>query len=420
MESILIRSVLVLYPDSPWNGKKVDVLLERGKIKAIKDKGKIAHQGKTLSGKDQVLVPGFFDMHANFGEPGMETKEDMQTGCQAALHGGFTGLALAPNTRPALHSKAEIKYIRNLAKDQVPEVYPIGAISKDRAGKDLAELYDMQQNGAVAFSDGNHAIQQAELMSRSLLYCKGFGGLIIAYADDTSLSGNAKMNEGLTSTLLGMKGMPSLSEEVMVARDLYLAEYNDAPIHFTTISTAGSVRLIKEAKKKGLQVTCDVAAHHLFLNETALSGYDSLYKVKPPLRTEADRKALIKGLKEGTIDAIVSQHTPHEQEYKQVEFEIAHFGMTGLQTAFSLACQCGLSLDMIVEKMAIRPREILKLPKGVFDTDAAADFILVNPDEIWIFEERINQSKSKNSPFLNKEMKGKVNFLAHKNQYFSF
>ena len=420
MENIVIHSVRVLYPGSPWNGKQVDVLLEKGKIKAIKAQGKIAHSGKTLSGKDQILIPGLFDMHVNFGEPGLETKEDMQTGCQAALYGGFTGIALVPNTRPALHSKAEIQYIRNLAKHQVPDVYPIGAISKDRKGKDLAELYDMQQHGAIAFSDGNQPVQQAELMSRSLLYCKGFGGLIIAYADDESLSGNAKMNEGLTSTLLGMKGIPALSEEVMVARDLYLAEYNEAPIHFTTISTAGSVRLIKEAKKKGLQVTCDVAVHHLLLNETVLQDYNSLYKVKPPLRTETDRKALLKGLKDGTIDAIVSQHTPEEEEYKEVEFEIAHFGMTGLQTAFSLACQSGLPLELIVEKMAVRPREILKLPLSEFDTGASADFILVNPDELWIFEEAINQSKSKNTPFLQQELKGRVNFLAYNNQYFSF
>lgn len=419
MESILIRSVRVQYPGSPWNGKQVNLLLKQGKIARIEQQEITGEDAREIDASGAVLMPGLFDMNVNFGEPGLETKEDMQTGCKAAIWGGFTGIALCPNTRPALHSKAEIQYIRNLSAQQAIGVYPVGAVSKDRNGKHLAELYDMQLSGAVAFSDGDHPIQQAELMSRSLLYCKGFDGLIIASAEDKTLSGNAQMNEGVMSTLLGMKGIPALSEEVMIARDLYLAQYNQAPIHFTTLSTAGAVELIRNAKKQGLPVTCDVAAHHLVLTETALDGYDSLYKVKPPLRTQTDRQALLEGLKDGTIDAIVSQHTPHEVEFKEVEFEIAAFGMIGLQTAFSLACQSGLSIETITEKMAIRPREILKLPLSQLEVGASPDFILVNPGEFWIFDETNNQSKSRNSPFLGQKLKGKINFLAINNRYFN-
>src|SRR5471030_553158 len=220
-----------------------------------------------------------------------------------------------PNTIPPVHSKAEIEYLMNKAKKNLVDVYPLGTISHKREGKDLAEMYDMYQSGAKAFTDGNQPVQDAGLMERALLYTQGFGALVLSYPEDTAIAGKAKVHEGEVSTLLGMKGIPSLAEELIVARDLYLAEYTGSAIHFSTISTERSVELIREAKRKELKVTCDVAAHHLVLTDEALLGFDSQYKVKPPLRTRDDVDALLKGLNDGTIDAIVTQHTPHEVEF---------------------------------------------------------------------------------------------------------
>jgi dihydroorotase len=281
----------------------------------------------------------------------------------------------------------------------------------------MAEMFDMQNSGAIAFSDGNKPVSNAGLMSRALLYTKSFNGLIFSYAEDQDIAAKGKMNEGVMSTFLGMKGNPSLAEELMVSRDLYLAEYNEARIHFSTISSHRSVDLIRKAKKAGVKVTCDVAAHHLVLSEDNLEGFDSQYKVKPPLRTKTDQKALIAGLKDGTIDAIVSQHTPHEIEFKDVEFEIASFGIIGLQTVLPLALKSGLSPEMIVEKLAISPRKLLGIAIPGFDLGISANFILINPTEKWTLNEKSNKSKSYNSPFMGQELTGKVNLVYNNEQY---
>ena len=339
--NLLIKSATISDPGSPFNQQVADVLIEKGQITKIAPN--INSDAESFDARGKYLSPGFFDLNCNIGELGLETKEDLQTGTQAAASGGFTGVALMPNTQPPVHSKAEIEYLMNRAKNNLVDVYPLGTISYKREGKDLAEMYDMYQSGAKAFTDGNRPVQDAGLMERALLYTKGFDALVLSYPEDTAIAGKAKVHEGEVSTLLGMKGIPSLAEELMVARDLYLAEYTGSRIHFSTISTERSVELIREAKKKGLQVTCDVAVHHLLLTDEALMGFDSQYKVKPPLRTQKDVKALLKGLKDGTIDAIVSQHTPHEVEFKNVEFEVAEYGMIGLQTAFATALEAGLS-----------------------------------------------------------------------------
>jgi dihydroorotase len=255
-------------------------------------------------------------------------------------------------------------------------------------------------------------------MERALLYTKGFDALVFSYPEDPAIAGKAKVNEGEVSTLLGMKGIPSLAEELIVARDLYLAEYTDSKIHFSTISTSRSVDLIKEAKKRGIKVTCDVAAHHLVLTDEALMGFDSLYKVKPPLRTQADVKALIKGLNDGTIDAIVSQHTPHEIEFKDVEFEVAEYGMIGLQTAFSLALKAGLSLETIVQKMAVNPRGILNVDVPAIGEGLAANFTIVDINAEWHYNRTNNLSTSSNSPFLGQKLKGKVLLTCNNNHVF--
>lgn len=421
MKNLLIQSATILDPRSKLNGKVSDVLVIDGKISETGRK--IASTGNTIkviNAKGQYLAPGFFDLNVNFGDPGFETKEDVSTGAATAAAGGFTGLALLPNTQPPVHSKAEVSYLVNRAKNNLVDIYPLGCISHNCEGKELAEMYDMQQSGAIAFTDGKKPLSNAGLMSRALLYTKSFDGLIFSYAEDQDIAGNAKMNEGVMSTFLGMKGNPSLAEELMVSRDLYLAGYNDARIHFSTISTASSVDLIRRAKKSGLKVTCDVAAHALVLTDDLLEGFDSNYKVKPPLRTKTDQKALIAGLKDGTIDAIVSQHTPHEIEFKNVEFENASYGITGLQTAFPLALKAGLSPELIVEKMSVNPRNILGLPNAVLETGNSGNFILFDTSEEWIFDESTNVSRSVNSPFMAEKLTGKIKLVYNNSQYVTF
>jgi len=378
----------------------------------------IETDAEVLEAEGCFVSPGFFDLNCNIGEPGLETKEDLYTGTKAAAAGGFTGIALMPNTIPPVHSKAEIEYIVNRSKKNLVDVYPLGAISYKREGKDLAEMYDMYLSGAKAFTDGNRPVQDAGLMERALLYAQGFDALVFSYPEDTAIAGKAKVNEGEISTLLGMKGIPSLAEELMIARDLYLAEYTGSKIHFSTISTTRSVELVREAKRKGLEVTCDVAVYHLLLTDEALVGFDSLYKVKPPLRTQDDVDALLAGLKDGTIDAIVTQHTPHEVEFKNVEFEVAEFGIIGLQTAFSLAIQAGLEPELIVQKLAISPREILGVDIPTVAEGKEANLVVLDPEGHWDYGKNNNRSKSYNSPFIGHNLKGKVLLTINNNQLY--
>ncbi|PWK79343.1 dihydroorotase [Mucilaginibacter oryzae] len=414
--NLLIKSATILDPGSSFHQQVADILIEDGVITRIADV--IDADAEIVDAEGKYISPGFFDLNCNIGELGLETKEDLASGTAAAAAGGYTGLALMPNTQPPVHSKAEVEYLRNRSKGNIVDVYPLGTISQKREGKDLAEMYDMYQSGAKAFTDGNRPVQDAGLMERALLYAQGFDALVISYPEDTAIAGKAKVNEGEISTLLGMKGIPSLAEELMVARDLYLAEYTVSRIHFTTISTARSVDLIREARRKGIEVTCDVAAHHLVLTDEALLGFDSLYKVKPPLRTADDVNALLKGLKDGTIDAIVSQHTPHEIEFKDVEFEVAEYGMVGLQTTLALALKAGLPVEMVVEKLAVNPREILGIEVPVIAEGEAANLVLFDTEAEWEYSAVANKSKSANSPFRGQTLKGKVLLTYNNNQIF--
>jgi dihydroorotase len=414
--NLLIKSATIIDPNSPFNNHVSDVLIEKGIISRIEPN--IESDAEVIEAEGCYISPGFFDLNCNIGEPGLETKEDLYTGTKVAAAGGFTGIALMPNTIPPVHSKAEIEYIVNRTKKNLVDVYPLGAISHKREGKDLAEMYDMYLSGAKAFTDGNRPVQDAGLMERALLYAQGFDALVFSYPEDIAIAGKAKVNEGEISTLLGMKGIPALAEELMIARDLYLAEYTGSQIHFSTISTTRSVELIREAKRKGLEVTCDVAVHHLVLTDEALLGFDSLYKVKPPLRTQDDVDALLLGLQDGTIDAIVSQHTPHEVEFKDVEFEVAEFGIISLQTTFALTIRAWLDIGLIVQKLAISPREILGVDIPVIALGKEANLVLVDTDGEWEFNRRNNRSKSYNSPFLGQTLTGKVLLTLNNNQLY--
>ena len=415
LQTILIKSCTVIDPQSPFNQKMLDVLITDGKITEIAQN--ISADALQIDGKGKFLAPGFFDMNTSIGEPGLETKEDFETGSKAAAAGGFTGLAVMPHNAPTTDSKSQVSYIINRAKGNLVDIFPYGTISQKREGKDISEMFDMKQTGAIAFSDGDQPVQDAGLMERALLYAKGFDALILSYPEDQSIAGKAKMNEGVMSTLLGMKGIPNLAEELMVIRDLYLAEYTGSKVHFSTISTAHAVELIAAAKAKGTQVTCDVAAHHLVLTEDVLFDFDSHYKVKPPLRTQNDVNALIKGLTDGVIDAVVSQHTPQEIEFKEVEFEIASYGIIGLQTVLPLLFKAGLNAAQIVNKLAIAPRQILGLTIPQIREGEQANLVLFNDAE-WLYNTENNYSKSANSPFLNQKLNGKVWLTCNNNQIY--
>jgi len=405
--NLLVKQVTIADPQSKFNKQQCDVRVVDGRIDSI---------GKLSAGKNEdvfdaegaFLTPGFFDLNCVAGDPGFETKEDIQSLTATAKAGGFTGLALLPQTSPVVQSKSQVEYIINKAKNNLTDVYPVGALSQNREAKELAELFDMQQAGAVAFSDGDRAIQDDGFMSRALQYAKGFDALVMVYPENKSIAGKSQINESKNSVLLGMKGLPALAEEMHIARDIFLAQYNDTKIHISNISTAGSVALIRKAKKDGVQISCDVTAHHLVFTEELLVDFDSNYKVKPPLRSKNDVKALIAGLKDGTIDAITSQHRPEEIEFKNVEFEIAHYGIIALQTVLPLLLRAGLDVNLLAEKLAINPRKLLNLPVPVVEEGQQANFTVFAADKKWVFDSKSNQSKSANSPLLGKELTGKV------------
>jgi dihydroorotase len=314
-----------------------------------------------------------------------------------------------PGTQPPIHTKAEIEYVKNKTAGNLVDVFPVGAITHHTEGKELSEMYDMYTAGAIAFSDDKKPVSDAGLLMRALLYAKNFKGLILAHCDEKTVSLNGQMNEGKTSTGLGLKGIPALAEEIMIARNLFLCEYTGGKIHFQSVSTAASVDLIRQAKKKGLKVTASVNAHHLALDDSALDDFDTNCKVNPPLRTKPDMDALKKGLADGTIDTITSDHSPEDEENKKVEFDYAAFGMIGLETSFALAnTYSNLKLNDLIKKFTASSREILGLAIPKIKEKEKANLTLFLPNKEWKFEEKNILSKSKNTPFIGQKLKGKI------------
>ena len=411
MANVLIKNGRVIDPVSKLDGKR-DILIVGDKIKSIKSR--VTSRGsRVIDAKGMLVLPGLIDMHTHLRDPGRPDKETIASGTRAAARGGFTSVCCMANTEPPIDNPAVVKYVRNKAETEgVVNVYPVAAVTKGLAGEALAEMGLMLEEGAVAFSDDGNSVMRADMMRRALEYARQFGVPVISHSEDKDLSQGGAMNESALSTAIGLPGIPALSEEVMVARDIRLAkEYGR--VHIAHVSSARSVELIRQAKRKGISVTCETCPHYFSLTEEAVMEYDTNAKVNPPLKAKGDVKAVMRGLKDGTIDCIATDHAPHNIEEKRVEFNLAAFGMIGLETALALVLTKlvnanVLTLKKAVEKMTAAPAKILNLNKGTLKIGADADLIIVDPKAEWRVDAKEFASKSRNTPFQGWELKGKV------------
>ncbi len=405
--NVLIKQAKIISPSSPFNGNIKDILIKDGKIASIS--ASITEKTDQVIEQDGLCVSiGWMDMFADFGDPGYEQKENIGSGAKAAAAGGFTDIMLIPNSKPVVDNKAQVEYIVQKAKELAINIHPLGAISKKTEGKDLAEMYDMRQSGAIAFSDGMYPVQNSGLVLKALQYVKSFDGTIIQIPDDTSIGANGLMNEGIISTQMGLPGKPILAEELMVARDLKLARYAGSKIHFTGITSPKSLDYITRSKESGIQVTCSITPYQAYFCDEDLQGYDTNLKLNPPLRTRADMMAIRKALLDGSIDCIASHHLPQHWDNKTCEFEYARHGMIALETMFAVLMSCGLSAEDFVQMQTINVRNIFGLSVPEIKEGKTASLTLFMPAEEFTFEENMIHSKSKNSPFIGKKLKGKV------------
>ncbi len=405
---IVLNAVEIIDSRSSLNGKKRNVHIKNGVIEAITTR-KISG-GKQYDTKGMLLSIGWIDLGAHFSDPGFEHKESLQSGRNLAMQSGFTGVAILPNTHPVVQSKNEISYLTNKNAGELTQILALAAVTSKNAGKELTEMIDLHHAGAVGFTDGLNPIWHTDIMLKSLQYLQKFEGLLINKPEDKMLTNFGSMHEGTVSTYLGLKGMPSLSEELVVQRDIKLLAYAGGRLHFHNISTAGSVDLIRKAKKDGLAVTCDVAIHQLKFDDSYLVEYDTNYKVNPPLRSKKDIAAMKKGIKDGTIDLIVSAHIPQDEESKNLEFDLADFGIINLQTFLpSLLESCqDIELQLLLETITVNPRNLLNLPLPSIEVGQKADLTLFDPNHSWQYTFENNLSQSKNSPLFGSEMVGKT------------
>ncbi len=406
MTNVILKQAKIIDPSSPFHLQTMDLKIENGTITAIEKEITNSTDFELVEVPNLHLSQGWMDPSVSFGEPGYEERETIENGLKLASKSGFTAVALQPNSNPVIDNQSQIRFVLDKARNQATTLYPIGALTRGSEGVDLAELFDMKNAGAIAFGDYKKALQNANLQKIALQYVQDFDGLVIAFCQDSSLKGSGIANEGIISTRLGLKGIPALAEELHVARNLFLLEYTGGKLHIPTISTQGSIKLIKEAKAKGLQVSCSVTVHNLVLIDEVLTGFDTRYKVSPPLREEATRKALIESVLDGTIDCITSDHNPLDIEHKKLEFDLAKDGTIGLESAFG-ALLTVLPLEVVVEKLTAT-KLVFNLKSNAIAVGNKADISLFNTDEDWTFTKKSIQSKSKNSAFLGQNMKGKV------------
>ena len=410
----IIRNATIIDAKSPFHNKTADILIADGCILKIENKIANSDNYQEIQFDNLHVSPGWFDSSVSLGEPGFEDRETIENGLVVAAKSGFTGIALQPNSFPIIDNQSQVHFVKSKSQGAVTELFPIGALTKESEGKDMAELFDMKNAGAIAFGDYNRSIENANLLKIALQYTQDFDGLVIAFAQDEKIKGNGVANEGIVSTRLGLKGIPNLAEELQVARNLFLLEYTGGKLHIPTISTAKSVALIQEAKAKGLQVSCSVAVHHLVLTDERLEEFDTRFKVSPPLRTETDRLALIEGVKNGTIDIITSDHNPIDIEHKKMDFDTAKSGTIGLESTFCSLLTV-LPIEIIIEKLTAA-RVIFGIENPSISEGAKANLSLFNPEGKSTFTSESILSKSKNSAFIGTEIKGKVYGIVNQNQ----
>jgi dihydroorotase len=420
---IILKNVRLVNPEQKINKDKTDILLKDGIILKIgelqKDEIKDAREFDLAN---KVVVPGFFDMHVHLREPGREDEETVISGCDSAANGGFTAVACMPNTEPAIDSAEVISLIKKQASSHLVDVYPIAAATVERKGEVISPIAELYEAGAIAFSDDGVAIKTASLLRRTLEYSKMYNLPIIEHCEDETLSGGS-MNEGLNSTMLGLPPVPSVSEDIIVMRDILMAEYTGGRVHIAHISTKNAVQMVRDAKKKGIKITAEVTPHHFTLTDDAVKSYDTNTKMNPPLRSREDVNAVIEGLKDGTIDCIASDHAPHSIEEKEKEFEYAPNGIIGLETELGLTFselyhKKILTLEQIVEKLAINPRKILNIPVPGFEVGQPANFTILDTEEIWTVDVAKFRSKSHNSPFDKHLLTGKAIGVINKRQMY--
>lgn len=411
---LIIREAKIIDSQSKYHNTVVDIQISGNTIEKM---------GTAISAPDnyeEITIPnlhisqGWFDSSVCFGEPGFEERETITQGLQVAAQSGFTSIALQPNTLPVVDNLAQVTFIKQKSNNLAVSCYPIGALTKNTEGNELAELYDMKNAGAIGFGDYAKNINNANLLKIALQYVQDFDGLVIAFSQEESIKGKGFVNEGITATRLGMKGIPLLSEEIIVARNLFLLEYTGGKLHIPTITSPKSAQLIKEAKAKGLQVSCSVAAHHLYLNDEVLSSFDTRYKVNPPLQSESTRKELLSFVLDGTIDCITSDHYPMDIEHKKMEFDWAKNGTIGLESAFGALHQL-LPITVVIEKLTAGKR-IFAIPNYPIEEGQPACLSFFNPDINWEFTTNNILSTSKNSAFLYQPMKGKALGIYNKGQ----
>ena len=404
---VLIKQVHIISPSSPFNGQTKDILISDGIIKKIADLIS-ENADQTIEQKGMCVSIGWMDVFADFGDPGHEFKESMETGAAAAAAGGITNVLLIPNTSPVVDNKSQVEYIVQKANGTAINIHPIGAVTKNAEGNTLSEMYDMHQSGAVAFGDGINSIQNSGLLLKALQYVKAFGGTVMQVPDDKNIGSGGLMNEGVISTQLGLPGKPAMAEELMVARDIKLARYAESKLHFTGVSTAKSLEYIKRAKEGGIQVTCSVTPYQLYFCDEDLQGYDTNLKVNPPLRTRDDMMAMRNAVNEGVIDCIASHHLPQDWDCKTCEFEYAKNGMLGLETMFAAVVTAGCAVEHFVQMQTVNARAIFGLPVPVIEEGTKASLTLFDPEASFVFDANMLRSKSANTPFTGKSLKGKV------------
>lgn len=418
--NVLLKSVKILHPDGTLDKSETDILIKDGIIAGIGSGLNAGSDTETFESKGAIVSIGWMDMKANFREPGYETMEGIENGVAAAANGGFTSVVLMPSTNPPVQSKADVEYLINKSQNHLTRVYPTGCLSVNRDGKDITEMYDMKLAGAVAFTDDRRPVSDSGLLMRSMMYATNIDTVIISFPEDSHIAGKGQVHEGLQSTMAGLKGIPSFAEELMVSRDIQICEYTGGKLHLSTVSTARSVELIREAKRKGLPVTAEVAAHQLFFDDSSIKEYDTNLKVKPPLREQKDINALKAGIQDGTIDVICSDHQPQDEEAKVREFEFASYGIAGIETAFSAALTAAsdvCTLENIIQSMTVNPRKILGIKIPEIKIGESAELTVFNPEQEWTPTANDLKSKSKNNPFIGIKLKGKALAVVNRGKF---